>query len=111
VARGWGSFALEAARTAAYLASFGLIAYFGMKAVVKIEATQIVGCIQRPRPGFQGLIRGARESLDAPGCPPRRIGCHHFDQIKNVGCLSRKCVAGLPFLTRRTFSVAVLKST
>jgi hypothetical protein len=36
----WGSIAREAARTAAYLASFGLIAYFGMKAVIKIEATQ-----------------------------------------------------------------------
>jgi hypothetical protein len=28
------------ARTAAFLASFGLIAYFGIKAVIKIEATQ-----------------------------------------------------------------------
>jgi hypothetical protein len=40
VARGWGRIAREAARTAVYLASFGVIAYFGMKAVVKIEATQ-----------------------------------------------------------------------
>jgi hypothetical protein len=40
VARGWGNIAREAARTAAYSTSFGLIAYFGIKAVVKIEATQ-----------------------------------------------------------------------
>ena len=40
MARRWGRFAREAARTAAFLASFGLIAYFGMSAVVKIEATQ-----------------------------------------------------------------------
>jgi hypothetical protein len=40
VARRWVTFAREAARTAAYLALFGLIAYFGMKAVVKIEATE-----------------------------------------------------------------------
>jgi hypothetical protein len=40
VARRWGSIAREAARTAAYLAAFGLIAYFGMKAVIKIEATK-----------------------------------------------------------------------
>jgi hypothetical protein len=40
VVRGWGSIAREAARTAAYVASFGLIACFGMTAVVKIEATQ-----------------------------------------------------------------------
>jgi hypothetical protein len=40
VAHGWGSIAREAVRTTAYLASFGLIAYFGIKAVVKIEATQ-----------------------------------------------------------------------
>jgi hypothetical protein len=40
VGRKWGSIAGEAARTAAYVASFGLIAYFGVKAVVKIEATQ-----------------------------------------------------------------------
>jgi hypothetical protein len=40
VARGRGSIAREAARTAAYVAAFGLIAYFGIKAVIKIEATQ-----------------------------------------------------------------------
>jgi hypothetical protein len=40
VARGWGSIAREPARTAAYMAAFGLIAYFGMKAVIKIEATK-----------------------------------------------------------------------
>jgi hypothetical protein len=40
VARGRGSIAREAARTAAYMAAFGLIAYFGMKAVIKIEATK-----------------------------------------------------------------------
>jgi xanthine/uracil permease len=40
VARGWGSIAREAARTAAYVAAFGLIAYFGIKAVIKIETTQ-----------------------------------------------------------------------
>jgi hypothetical protein len=41
VARGRGSFAREAARTPAYVAAFGLIAYFGMKVVIKIEATGI----------------------------------------------------------------------
>jgi hypothetical protein len=40
VARRWVSFAREAARTAAYLGLFGLIAYFGMKLVIKIGATQ-----------------------------------------------------------------------
>jgi hypothetical protein len=40
VAQRRGSIAREAARTAAFLASFGLIAYFGMNAVIKIEATQ-----------------------------------------------------------------------
>jgi hypothetical protein len=40
VARRWVSFVREAVRTAAYLALFGLIAYFGMKVVIKIEATQ-----------------------------------------------------------------------
>jgi len=40
VARRWVTFAREAARTAAYLALFGLITYFGMKAVVKTEATE-----------------------------------------------------------------------
>jgi hypothetical protein len=40
VALRWASFAREAARTAAYLALFGLIAYFGMKAVIRIEATE-----------------------------------------------------------------------
>jgi hypothetical protein len=40
VARRWGSIAREAAQTAAFLASFGLIAYFGIKAIIKIEATQ-----------------------------------------------------------------------
>jgi hypothetical protein len=40
VARRWVNFAREAARTAAYLALFGLITYFGMKIVIKIEATQ-----------------------------------------------------------------------
>ena len=40
MARGRGSIAREAARTAAYVAAFGLIAYFGMKPVIKIEATE-----------------------------------------------------------------------
>ena len=40
MARGLGSIAREAARTAAYMAAFGLITYFGMKAVIKIEATK-----------------------------------------------------------------------
>jgi hypothetical protein len=40
VARGRGSIAREAARTACYVAAFGLIAYFGMKVVIRIEATK-----------------------------------------------------------------------
>jgi hypothetical protein len=36
----WVTFAREATRTAAYLALFGVITYFGMKAVIKIEATE-----------------------------------------------------------------------
>ena len=40
MARRWVSFAREAARTAAYFVLFGFIAYFGMKVVIKIEATQ-----------------------------------------------------------------------
>jgi hypothetical protein len=40
VAQRWKSFAREASRTVVFLASFGLIAYFGIKAAIKIEATQ-----------------------------------------------------------------------
>ena len=40
MARRWVGIAREAARTAAFWASVGLIAYFGIKAAIKIEATQ-----------------------------------------------------------------------
>jgi hypothetical protein len=40
VARRWGSTARDAMRTAAILAAFGLIAYLGIKAAIKIEATK-----------------------------------------------------------------------
>lgn len=40
MARRWVSFAREAARTAAYFTVFALIAYFGVKAVTKFEATE-----------------------------------------------------------------------
>lgn len=40
MARGWQAIAREAARTACFVASFGLIAYLGMSTVIKIEATR-----------------------------------------------------------------------
>ena len=40
MAQRWGSTAREAGRTVAILAVFGFIAYFGIKAAIKIEATQ-----------------------------------------------------------------------
>jgi hypothetical protein len=39
MARGWETNMREGARTVVFLASFGLIAYLGMNAVIKIEAT------------------------------------------------------------------------
>jgi hypothetical protein len=40
VARGWGSIARDATRTARIVASFGLIAYLGMHTIIKIETTR-----------------------------------------------------------------------
>jgi hypothetical protein len=45
VARGWGSIARELGRTAVSFVSFALIACFGIKAVIQIEATQTRLCL------------------------------------------------------------------
>jgi hypothetical protein len=81
VARRWGTFAREATRTAAYSALFGVIAYFGMKAVIKIEATEarlfLVGVVFAVAFGaaalLDHLLRGQGSADATPNGEPTEI--------------------------------------
>jgi hypothetical protein len=89
VARGWGSISREAARTAAYVAAFGLIAYFGMKIVIKVEGTQtrlflvivIFGVGFAAATLLDHLLRARARTDNQPNGKPNEIWPRWYSQL------------------------------